>query len=74
MRGEVLDRLALKYDETRVAGGLTNNGLLLEVLTTDDGATWTIIMTSASGITCLFASGEDWRRLNPLEPRPGPGL
>jgi hypothetical protein len=31
------------------------------VLTSDDGATWTIIVSMPNGMSCLLAAGEDWQ-------------
>ena len=45
-----------------MAFGVTANGGLLEVLTTKDGSTWTIILSTPRGLTCLTAAGEGWRR------------
>jgi hypothetical protein len=32
-------------------------------LTTGDGGTWTIILSSPNGTSCLVAAGEGWRGL-----------
>jgi hypothetical protein len=45
-----------------VALGVTANGGLLEVLTAKDGSTWTIILSTPQGLTCMTAAGEGWRR------------
>jgi len=50
-----------KYRESPVAVGLASNGKLLEVLTSEDGSTWTILLTSPNGISCLFAAGSSWQ-------------
>ncbi len=66
---DVLAHLAQKYDEVPVAIGVTNKGGLVEVLTTGDGDTWTIIVTTPQGISCLVAAGEGWRRVPRVDPR-----
>ncbi len=60
-RADVLGHLAKKFHEVPVAIGVTNGGGLVEVLTTEDGSTWTIIVTLPNGISCLVAAGEGWR-------------
>ncbi len=60
-RDKVLELLSKTYSEAPVAIGVTNNGGLVEVLSTGDGNTWSIIITSAQGISCLVAAGEGWR-------------
>jgi hypothetical protein len=62
-RKQVLDLLAQKYKEAPVASGVTNNGGLVEVLTDTKGGTWTIIVTTPQGVSCLVAAGEGWRKM-----------
>lgn len=62
-RDKVLSHLAKKYGEAPVAVGVTNQGGLVEVLTTADGDTWTIIVTLPDGMSCMVAAGEGWRNL-----------
>ena len=64
-RSSVGSRLADKYGEQVTANAVTHNGTLLEVLTTLDGRTWSIIITSPRGRSCLVAAGEGWRDLAP---------
>ena len=65
-RDNVLALLAKKYQETPVAGGVTNTGGLVEVLTDTKGGTWTIIVTTPQGMSCLVAAGEGWRKLEQI--------
>ncbi len=60
-RDNVLGHLARKYQEVPVAIGVTNRGGLVEVLSTGDGKTWTIIISTPDGQSCLVAAGEGWR-------------
>ena len=62
-RQKVLGHLAQKYKEAPVAAGVTATGGLVEVLTTGDGNTWTIIVSQPNGLSCLVAAGEGWRKL-----------
>jgi hypothetical protein len=62
-RDDILARLAAKYDEAPVAAGVASGGGLVEVLTTGDGATWTIIVTTPRGLSCMVAAGEGWRNV-----------
>lgn len=64
-RDDVLAALARKYQETPVAAGVTNTGGLVEVLTDRKGGTWTIIVTTPQGMSCLVAAGEGWRSMDP---------
>ena len=60
-RSEVVGHLAKKYGEAPVALGVTNKGGLVEVLTSGDGNTWTIIVSMPNGTACMVAAGEGWR-------------
>ena len=60
-RTEVVGHLAKKYGEAPVAIGVTNKGGLVEVLTSGDGNTWTIIVSQPNGTSCMVAAGEGWR-------------
>jgi hypothetical protein len=62
-RDAVLEVLQKKYKEQPVALGVTNNGGLVEVLTTGNGSTWSIIVTSPQGMSCLVAAGEGWKTM-----------
>lgn len=59
-RGTIADRLAQKYGEHPVSIGLATNGSVIEVFVSDDG-TFTILVTSPDGRTCLVAAGEGWQ-------------
>ena len=71
-RDDVLGHLAQKYQELPVAVGVTNRGGLVEVLSTGDGKTWTIIISSPNGEACLVAAGEGWRALPQADAPDGP--
>lgn len=58
---KVISRFAAVYDEAPVAAGLTQDGRMVEVLSSGDGQTWTIIISKPNGETCVLLSGEGWR-------------
>lgn len=60
-RADILSQLSQKYKEAPVAVGLANSGALIEVLTSSDGTTWTIVLSMPNGTTCLIAAGSDWQ-------------
>ena len=60
-RANIIGSLAEKYREAPVAIGVTSTGSIVEVLTTGDGTTWTIIVSNPNGTSCLVAAGEGWR-------------
>ncbi len=59
-RDKIIERLAVKYKEAPIATGVSSTGSLVEVLSTYDGDTWTVIVTSPDGNSCLIASGQGW--------------
>ena len=62
-RDAILNHLARNYDEAPVAVGVTNGNTVIELLTTKDGATWTLMVSHPNGMSCPLASGENWRSL-----------
>ncbi len=68
-RDALLSQLENNYGEVPVAIGVAD-GKLVELLTAKDGITWTIILTSPKGVSCLIASGDGWRPLAPIPTGP----
>ena len=66
-RAEIVDFLGQTYDEAPVAGGIASNGSVLEVFTSPDGNSWTIILTSPDGTSHVMAAGETWLELLKLK-------
>ena len=60
-RDKIVEWLAVEYREAPIATGVSSKGSLIEVLSTHDGDTWTLIVTSPDGKSCLIASGQGWR-------------
>ncbi|MDJ0608810.1 MAG: hypothetical protein QNJ67_07515 [Kiloniellales bacterium] len=65
--------LARNHGETPAQIGVSNNGALVEVLTRPDGATWSILVTTPGGLSCLVAAGEGWRQVRPDAGEPTAG-
>lgn len=62
-RHVLLSSLEREYSENPTAIGLASNGSIIELLTTPDGQTWTILMTRPDGTSCVIAAGEAWESL-----------
>ncbi len=60
-RDKIVEWLAVKYKEAPIASGVSSTGSLIEVLSTHDGETWTLIVSSPDGDSCLIGSGQGWR-------------
>jgi len=69
-RDNVLELLAKKYKEAPIAAGVTNTGALVEVLNDPKSGTWTIIVTTPQGMSCLVAAGEGWRSMEQIAVEP----
>lgn len=54
--------LGVNWKERVVATGVENRGSLVELLVSEGGKTWTIIVTSPDGHSCIVSSGTDWRQ------------
>ena len=53
--------LADKYHEAPVGGGITVAGQgVLTIYTSPDGSTWTAVMTTGAGLSCIMAAGTVW--------------
>ena len=65
-RNSAISHLAKAYKEQPVAMGLASSGGVVEILTNEDGKTWSIIVTTPNGVTCLVAAGEGWEALEPV--------
>jgi hypothetical protein len=59
-REDLLQRLAIEYEEAPVGVGLASNGAVVELLTSKAG-TWTLMATPPDGPTCLIGTGEAWQ-------------
>jgi hypothetical protein len=64
-RDAVLKRLSSEFAETPMALGLARNGGIVEVLTSRDGNTLTIIITMPNSVSYMVAAGEYWEGLEP---------
>ncbi|WP_119387834.1 hypothetical protein [Taklimakanibacter lacteus] len=60
-REEIITQLVERYEEAPEANGVTAQGLLLEVFVSE-GRSWTIILTTPQGLSCVAAVGENWER------------
>ncbi len=57
------DTVVSRYGESRQAIGLGGNNQVVEIFASEETGTWTITVTTASGVTCLVASGQAYERL-----------
>ena len=59
-RTAIIGTLSSDFAESPSSSGITDAGALVELFTSLRGS-WTIIATRPDGVSCLVASGADWR-------------
>ncbi|MGR3435877.1 MAG: hypothetical protein ACU0CO_13465 [Shimia sp.] len=62
-RAAVIHRLETRYGESRRSVGMAANQALVEVFANDGTGSWSILVTTATGRTCLVASGMSFETL-----------
>ena len=65
-RADVLKILGENYAEAPIEMGLTRAGNVIELFTSSDGSTWSLVVTSPDGLSRVVASGENWVSVRPL--------
>lgn len=61
-REKIVARLENGYQEFNSAMGMSTNGGLVELFTSEEG-TWTLMLTQPDGVSCLIAAGQNWESL-----------
>ena len=59
-RAAIVKRLAEKYGESVQGLGIHNNNGVIEIYVSEETGTWTILITTPNGMTCLMAAGQSW--------------
>ncbi|MEE8119569.1 MAG: hypothetical protein V3T39_08440 [Gammaproteobacteria bacterium] len=72
-RQRFIDTLRKQHQEAPTSIGMTSNGQIIEVLTSAKG-TWSIIITSPGGKTCLVATGDSWEAVERTLVKPEAGI
>lgn len=67
---EVVDALAQSYSERPVAFGVQSDGTLMQIFASAGGETWTVVLTDATGQSCVVAEGVRWESLPPAPKGP----
>ena len=71
-RKAIIKELFEKHQEHPTHAGLVNNGNVLELVTSQEG-TWTVLITTPDGTTCILATGEHWTQLKKAQ-KTGTGI
>ncbi|MEM9431836.1 MAG: hypothetical protein AAGA32_20495 [Pseudomonadota bacterium] len=70
-RENIISRLGERYGEIQTGRGLSHNNGMVEVYSSKETGTWTILITMPSGETCLIAAGDFWEQSPPGVARSG---
>lgn len=58
-RQELVKNLGERFKEAPIGRGITQPGQVLEIFASQSG-TWTMVVTTPNGTSCLIAAGENW--------------
>ena len=64
VRDAMINRLTTEYGETRQSIGLTSDGNMFEIFASRPTGTWSVLVTSSSGVTCLLVVGTSHETTN----------
>lgn len=59
-RSDIVGQLQAKYQESHRASGLQTDTKMVEIWTSPASGSWTILVTSADGTSCIAAAGQNW--------------
>ena len=55
-RDKIVDQLKVKFNESHRASGLESDTKMIEIWTSPKSGSWTILVTQASGVSCIAAA------------------
>jgi len=64
-RETVIAQLRDRYGETQRSAGFQEGRGIVEIYANEDSGSWTILLTTPEGVSCLMAAGEAWRQRLP---------
>lgn len=59
-RESMITQLKKQFGESERGVGLSGQKALVEIWSSEETGTWTIVMTRPNGIACVMASGQSW--------------
>jgi len=63
-RAEWLSHLEARFGELRTAVGMVGPDAVLELFLNGETGTWTLLVSTVDGMTCLLAAGEAWQAVS----------
>ena len=67
---QIRKRLEIKFQEELTAVATNQYGWLIELYTSADGKSWTLVGTRPNGPACVFGVGRDWQMAAPVTGNP----
>ncbi len=64
-RSEVVKKLETRYQESTIGMGVSSDGGVLEILSSNEGKTFTVLLTMPNGQSCLVSMGNGWENVKP---------
>ena len=64
-RAKFVDQLEKKYSEQISARGLQSSDRLLEIFTSSETGSFTVLLTRPDGVSCVLATGTNWVQAAP---------
>ncbi len=58
----IVELLARRYDERPLSLGLGDDGSVVELFTSKEGDSWTMLRVAPNGRSCVLATGKNWQR------------
>ena len=68
-RDSIVTQLKANFQESHRASGLESDTKMIEIWTSEASGSWTILVTKASGVSCIAAAGKNWLDM-PATPMP----
>ena len=65
-RDAVVAKLGQVYGEVRRGGGLAGPTAMFELWVSEATGTWTILMTTPDGLSCVMVVGDGWQDAPPV--------
>lgn len=66
-RDGVVNHLTSRFSETLSARGLQNAQSIIEIWTSQENGTYTILITRTDGVSCVVSSGTHWLTETPVK-------
>lgn len=62
-RDVVVEKLATEYGESRQSMGLGGNNQVVEIFASATTGSWTIVVSTAAGLSCVVAAGQGYENM-----------